>query len=77
MVLSSHPPVYHPQPAYGHHQPHKHEYCDPTVAPACAANSTLSYCLEDDEYPEYEIKGAITADHLFAKKYADIADPVR
>ncbi|XP_027219661.2 uncharacterized protein [Penaeus vannamei] len=87
---SVHPPVYghHPQPAYGHHAPayghhapayghqpaYEHGYCDPSVAPACAANSTLSYCLEDAEYPEYEIKAAITADHLFAKKYADVAD---
>ncbi|XP_063607859.1 neurotrophin 1-like [Penaeus indicus] len=80
LVLGSvHPPAYghHPQPAYGHHAPaygHQHGYCDPTVAPACADNSTLSYCLEDAEYPEYEIKAAITADHLFAKKYADVAD---
>ncbi|XP_063593243.1 neurotrophin 1-like [Penaeus indicus] len=84
VVLGSvQPPAYghHPQPAYGHrapaygHQPaYKHGYCDPTVAPSCATNSTLSYCLEDAEYPEYEIKGAISADHLFAKKYADIAD---
>ncbi|XP_037776582.1 uncharacterized protein LOC119573422 [Penaeus monodon] len=86
VVLGSvHPPAYghHPQaayghaPAYGHYAPaygRQHAYCDPTVAPACVANSTLSYCLEDTEYPEYEVKAAITADHLFAKKYADVAD---
>jgi len=68
-------PAYHPAPAYGHPAPkYEHAYCDPTAAPACNANSTLSYCLEDDEYPTYEIKGAISADHLFAKKYADVAD---
>jgi len=68
-------PSYHPAPAYGHAAPkYEHTYCDPTAAPACNANSTLTYCLEDDEYPEYEIKGAISHDHLFAKKYADVAD---
>ncbi|XP_063607867.1 protein spaetzle 3-like [Penaeus indicus] len=70
-----HAPAYgHHAPAYGHQHAYEHGYCDPTVAPACANNSTLSYCLEDTEYPEYEIKAAITADHLFAKKYADVAD---
>merc|ERR1711970_5668 len=68
-------PSYHPAPAYGHPAPkYEHEYCDPTAAPACNANSTLTYCLEDDEYPTYEIKGAISHDHLFAKKYAGVAD---
>nr|XP_027207727.1 uncharacterized protein LOC113801112 [Penaeus vannamei] len=87
---SVHPPAYghHPQPAYAHHAPayghhapayghkhaYEHAYCDPSVAPACADNSTLSYCLEDAEYPEYEIKAAITADHLFAKKYGLFID---
>merc|ERR1719309_1716451 len=65
----------HHPPAYGHQAPkYEHSYCDPTAAPACNANSTLTYCLEDDEYPTYEIKGAISADHHFAKKYADVAD---
>merc|ERR1719309_1161548 len=72
-VLAAHPP---PRPAYGCRPAPKyeHSYCDPTAAPACNANSTLTYCLEDDEYPTYEIKGAISADHHFAKKYADVAD---
>ncbi|XP_037775699.1 protein spaetzle 3-like [Penaeus monodon] len=74
-AYSHHAPAYgHHAPAYAHQHTYDHGYCDPTVAPACAANSTLSYCLEDTEYPEYEIKAAITADHLFAKKYADVAD---
>ncbi|XP_047472895.1 uncharacterized protein LOC125027805 [Penaeus chinensis] len=48
-----------------------HDYCDSTAAPSYGDNSTLSYCLEDTEY---EIKAPTTADHLFAKKYADVAD---
>ncbi|XP_053633969.1 uncharacterized protein [Cherax quadricarinatus] len=68
MVLGSgHPPSNSHQTAY------KHFYCDATTTPACAANTSLSYCLVDPEYPEY-LKGVITADHLFAKKYADVAD---
>ena len=70
LAMGIHPPY----GAYGH-QPHyqsEYEYCDPTVAPACAGN--LTYCLEDEEYPTYDIKGAISADHIFAKKYADVAD---
>ncbi|XP_076059445.1 neurotrophin 1-like isoform X1 [Oratosquilla oratoria] len=85
VALAAHPPAYgyqprpayghHPQPAYGHPAPsYKHSYCDATATPTCASNSTLNYCLEDEEYPEYEVKGAISADHLFAKKYADVAD---
>ena len=71
LVHSSHPPPYH-QPTY-HQQPHyKTGYCDPTAPPACAKN--LTYCLEDEDYPLYDIKGAISADHIFAKKYADVAD---
>ncbi|XP_043212527.1 neurotrophin 1-like [Amphibalanus amphitrite] len=70
-ATASHPPPYgHPAPHYGGYQ--QQHYCDPTAAPACAANSSLTYCLEDAEYPAYEIKAAISQDHLFAKKYADI-----
>merc|ERR1711887_529780 len=57
-------PSYHPAPAYGHPAPkYEHEYCDPTAAPACNANSTLNYCLEDDEYPHMKLKepSALTA----------------
>jgi len=66
-------PAYHPKPTY-HKEPAYAAYCDPKKAPHCAANSTLSYCLSDEEYPTYEVKGAISADGIFAKKYADIAD---
>jgi len=68
-------PAYHPQPAYhapapAPYKPHK----EPAV-PACAANTTKNWCLEDTEYPEYEIKSAIQY-HLdkFNKLYADVAD---
>ncbi|KAK8404267.1 hypothetical protein O3P69_000375 [Scylla paramamosain] len=75
-LASVHLPAYcHPQPPYGHHPPsYKHSYCDPPPPPAGATNSMLSYSLEDAEYPEYDIKGTISADHIFAKKYADVAD---
>ncbi|QQP52567.1 Putative LOC101740088, partial [Caligus rogercresseyi] len=55
-------------PSYGHH------YCDPKAPPACANASGLAYCLDDPYYPEYELKSAISADYLFAKKYSDIVD---
>ncbi|XP_076059641.1 neurotrophin 1-like [Oratosquilla oratoria] len=74
LVLATHPSSYghQLQPAYGHHPPPS--YCDPKARPACAATSNITYCLEDEQYPEYEIKGAISADNVFAKKYHDIAD---
>ncbi|CAG0880219.1 unnamed protein product [Cyprideis torosa] len=58
-------PAYAPRPSYGHY---------PEV-PACAANGTLNYCLEDKEYPEYEVKHAIkTHKYGFLELYADVAD---
>lgn len=54
-------------PVYAHHT-----YCDATVAPTCAQNSTLNYCLDDEEYPQYEIKAYVHADIVFLKKYADV-----
>ncbi|KAK4303389.1 hypothetical protein Pmani_024585 [Petrolisthes manimaculis] len=71
---------YHPTPttpAYGPPQPHTyqqpHPYCDPTQPPTCAT-SYQTFCLDDPDYPKYEIKDAINADPLFAKKFADVAD---
>jgi hypothetical protein len=32
------------------------------------------YCLEDAEYPAYEIKGVISQDPLFPKKYSDLPE---
>ncbi|XP_063614161.1 protein spaetzle-like [Penaeus indicus] len=71
---SYHPqPSYHPAPAY-HPQPsYEHEH-EPAV-PECAANTTKSWCLEDDHYPTYEIKHA--AEYHYEKLlslYADVAD---
>ena len=42
--------------AYGPSNYKKDYSCDPKAAPKCAENSTLSYCLKDYEYPEYEVK---------------------
>ncbi|XP_050691874.1 neurotrophin 1-like [Eriocheir sinensis] len=64
----------HPPQTYGPPPSHNAGYCDPTTPPACAHGGDVSFCLEDPEYPEYEIKGAISADKLFGKKYADVAD---
>jgi len=61
------PAPYHPAPAYKpHHEP---------GTPACAANTTKPWCLEDYEYPTYEIKHA--AEYHYQKLvslYADVAD---
>ncbi|XP_053633974.1 neurotrophin 1-like [Cherax quadricarinatus] len=61
------PPTYPSHPTY---HPHS-DYPTPT----CAANTKRPWCLEDSEYPTYEIKAAITA-HLpkFLSLYADVAD---
>ncbi|KAG7156352.1 Neurotrophin 1-like 6 [Homarus americanus] len=74
------PAYHHPQPAYHHPQPsydpkptYKHEH-EPAV-PACATNTTKPWCLEDAEYPTYEIKHA--AEQHYEKVlslYADVAD---
>lgn len=63
----------HHQPAYGKGHPAPYGHCDSTVAPACAGNGS-TYCLEDVEYPTYEIKGAISKDYLIAKKYSDVPE---
>jgi len=53
--------------------PH-HGYCDPKTPPKCAEGSDIPYCIADDEYPTYEVANKISADPIFLKKYADIAD---
>lgn len=60
-------PSYPSYPAYP-------KYCDPKAAPKCAENSTLPWCLADEEYPSGDIKYAIDYDPLVLKKYADVAD---
>lgn len=73
-------PKYEPQyPSYPKHPsypayPAYNKYCDPKAAPKCAENSTLPWCLTDEEYPTYDIKYAIDYDPLVLKKYADVAD---
>ena len=69
------PDPYAPPPV--HHAPHHpapHSYCDPKAAPACAANIDVPFCVEDPEYPAYEIADKVAADPIFLKKYSDVAD---
>jgi hypothetical protein len=70
---SPYKPSYYPQ--YSYHQPlqsykpvqtynahsynPKELYCDATRTPKCAYNTTRGYCLNDPEYPEYEIQVSI------------------
>ena len=79
------PGPYAPQPApYAHPAPHHaaphhpapahHGYCDPKAPPKCALNIDVPFCVEDPEYPAYEIADKITADPIFLKKYSDVAD---
>ncbi|XP_063840983.1 adhesive plaque matrix protein-like [Scylla paramamosain] len=59
------PPQYHPAPSYGH---------KPEV-PACAKGNPKPWCLEDKDYPTYEIEHA--AEEHYEKLlplYADVAD---
>ncbi|XP_066942633.1 neurotrophin 1-like [Macrobrachium rosenbergii] len=64
-------PSYHPAPSY---KPAPSYHSKPEV-PACAELTNSTWCLEDEEYPEYEIKHAIQY-HLdkFNALYADVAD---
>ncbi|CAL4104546.1 unnamed protein product, partial [Meganyctiphanes norvegica] len=74
-------PVYHPAPAYPKpsYNPkpapaYKPNHYEPEV-PACSELTNSTWCVEDEEYPEYEIKHAIQY-HLdkFNNLYADVAD---
>jgi len=80
-----HPPAYRPAPSYhprpSYHRPAYHQPAykpAPTYKagePACAINNTKTWCLEDAEYPTYEVKAAV--DHHFKKVwslYADVVD---
>jgi len=74
-----HPPhdPYAPDPyaAAPHHPaPAHHGYCDPKAPPACALHTDVPFCIEDPEYPAYEIADKISQDPIFLKKYSDIAD---
>ncbi|XP_069995757.1 neurotrophin 1-like [Penaeus vannamei] len=62
---------YRPQPSY-HSQP---SYETHPAVPACAENTTKTWCLEDAEYPTYEVRHAV--DYHFSKVidlYADVAE---
>jgi hypothetical protein len=61
-------------PAPVHPPPAHHAYCDPKAPPACALNAEVPFCIEDPEYPAYEIADKISQDPIFLKKYSDIAD---
>ncbi|CAL4105209.1 unnamed protein product [Meganyctiphanes norvegica] len=61
-----------PRTSYGSKPSYNNLYCSSPMSPVCLNNSTVDYCLQDPEYPEYEIKGAISADYLIFKKYADV-----
>jgi len=70
-------PSYHHRPTYHHQQPAPYKPAHPhnTDPPACSVNNTKTWCLEDEEYPTYEIKAAVEH-HLkkFQSLYADVAD---
>ena len=72
-----HAPHHAPAPYAGapvHPPPAHHGYCDPKAPPACAAHTDVPFCIEDAEYPAYEIADKISQDPIFLKKYSDIAD---
>ena len=68
------PDPYAPPPHHAPHHPAPHSYCDPKAAPACAANIDVPFCVEDPEYPAYEIADKVAADPIFLKKYSDVPD---
>lgn len=60
----------YPKPAYGGYPSYKKDYyCDPRAPPKCVQhNVSLTYCLSDYEYPEYDVqvihsKKVLTAKH--------------
>lgn len=76
-AIHASPAPYHPAPAHytpAPYGPEPHAYCDPKTPPKCAEGSDLPYCVPDPEYPAYDIANKISADPLFLKKYADVAD---
>ncbi|XP_076373169.1 neurotrophin 1-like [Tachypleus tridentatus] len=58
--------------AYDGYQPAAHDgYLE---VPSCASDEAATYCLEDKDYPAYEIKAAIHDHHYdFIPLYADVA----
>merc|ERR1711899_126529 len=79
LVFAAGPPHHpvHPVHPAPHHPPHGHPphgYCDPKAPPKCAADTDLPFCIEDAEYPEYEIANKISQDPIFLKKYSDVPE---
>lgn len=75
-----HKPSYGKQSAYSpkslhYHKPEPPKYCGYEKAPACSDNTTKSWCIEDYEYPEYEIKAALEHHkEAVIPLYADVTD---
>ncbi|CAG0899942.1 unnamed protein product [Darwinula stevensoni] len=69
------PPPSHPHPHLGGGGGGSYQGKGPHEVPHCARNLTYSFCLDDYEYPTYEMKGAIE-NHAekFNEIYADVAD---
>lgn len=64
---------YYPYFTYVQAPQHAHHSHTPEI-PACAANTTKSWCLEDSEYPAYQIKHAISYHHYAVLSlYKDVA----
>ena len=67
-------PAHHPAPAYGpapKHKPAPHKHHE--GPPACSKNTTKTWCLEDAEYPAYEISHAIEYNYAgVASLYKDV-----
>ena len=57
------------------HKSHHHAHCGYEKAPLCSYNTTKPFCLSDYDYPDYEIKSALTH-HKAAvlPLYVDVAD---
>ncbi len=69
------PPPHHPLPHHPPHHPTPHgHYCDPKAPPPCALHHEVPFCIEDPDYPVYEIAEKISRDPIFLKKYSDVAD---
>lgn len=69
-IATSDPRFIHPLGQLPHYKP---VYCDPNIPPICAnITGPGTLCVEDKEYPLYQIKNAIDTDYLFAKKYSDL-----
>ena len=52
-----HPPTYHHKPAHYGYKPY--EYKPEPEVPACSENTTKPWCLEDSEYPAYDVVYAL------------------